>query len=107
MAFGQGVKPLFIGDLKSLYSFKVDPEEEGDCAAENQRSISGYIIEVKEKHISVINDEGKLFDVSFDECTKALSNVEDYKFANGDIVVLKGFQEGNIIKATQLTSIRR
>lgn len=85
----------------------MDPEEEGDCAAENQRSISGYIIEVKEKHISVINDEGKLFDVSFDECTKALSNVEDYKFANGDIVVLKGIQEGNIIKATQLTSIRR
>ena len=101
------MKPLFIGDLKSLYSFKVEAEQEGECEAPNQRSISGYIIEVKEKHISVINDEGKVFDVSFDECTKALSNMENYKFANGDIVVLKGIQEGNIIKATQLTSIRR
>lgn len=111
IAFGKGVKPLFIGDLQSLYSFKTKEGEgeadEKECASENQRSISGYIIQVFSDRISVINDQGELFDISYADCTMALANVESYEFANGDIVVLKGVQEGHHIKATQLTTIRR
>ena len=111
VAFGKGVKPLFIGDLQSLYSFKAKESsgeaDEKECSSENQRSISGYIIQVFSEKISVISDHGELFDVSYADCTMALANIESYEFANGDIVVLKGVQEDHHIKATQLTTIRR
>lgn len=90
-----------------MYSFKITEEEGGECAAENQRSVSGYIIQVLNNSIRMINDEGNEFEVSYSSCTKALSNVKGYEFAAGDIVVLKGVQNDNKIDATQLTCIRR
>lgn len=82
-------------------------EEAGECAAENQRSVSGYIIQVMDSGIRMINDEGNEYQISYSSCTRALSNVKGYEFAAGDIVVLKGVQNDNKIDATQLTCIRR
>ena len=65
IAYGKGVKPLFIGDLKSLYSFLPEEEveteaeakaEEKGCDVPRQKAISGYIIQVKPASMVMIND---------------------------------------------------
>lgn len=114
VAYGKGVKPLFIGDLKSLYSFKIKEEEniqkeDETCGAENQKSVSGYILQVFVDGLVVINDEGIQFRINYSQCTKALANVKEYNLTPGDVIVLKGVkhQEKNEITATQMTCIRR
>lgn len=114
IAYGKGVKPIFVGDLKSLYSFTVQEEEEaaeGDetCGAANQKSISGYILQVFADRMIMINDEGVQFTITYSSCTMGLANAQGYNLSPGDIVVLKGVKESDKdeIKATQMTCIRR
>ena len=115
VAYGKGVKPLFVGDLQSLYSFlPVEEEaeaevEEGGCEVERQKAISGYVIQVKPASMVMINDEGAEFEITYSKCTKALANKEGYNLSPGDIALVKGEKaEGrNKIRATQLTCIRR
>ena len=113
IAYGKGVKPIFVGDLKSLYSFKVKEEEAGEedktCESSNQKSISGYIFQVFADSMIMINDEGVQFKITYSSCTKALANIKEYGLSPGDIVILKGLKENDKdeIKATQMTCIRR
>ena len=114
IAYGKGVKPLFVGDLKSLYSFLPEEEveaggEEKGCDVARQRAISGYVIQVKPSSMVMINDEGVEFTITYSKCTKALANMKNYRMAPGDIALVKGEKDDgkNEIRATQLTCIRR
>lgn len=94
--YGSSVKPLFIGDLKTLYSFRASERTPSDeCSQAQQRSVSGYILQSNESSFNMITEDGEKFEVTLAPCTLALSNVQNYSFAPGDIAVLKGTSMSN------------
>ena len=95
IAFGKGVKPIFVGDLKTLFSFipgqfSGSLREENECSPGILTAISGYILQVKTNSIVVITDDGTQYEVKFNKCTISLSSQENYQLTPGDIIVLKG-----------------
>ena len=110
-AYGKGVKPLFVGDLKSLYSFDMgyQDKKEEDCENKALKAVSGYILQVFDDSFVMITEEGEKFVVKLNGCTKSFANMKGYNLDAGDIAVLKGIkgQADNEIIATQLTCIRR
>ena len=89
--YGASVKPLFVGDLKTLYSFRSGQgADSSECDEAQQRSISGYILQVSDSSFNMITEEGDKFEISLAPCALGLSNIQNYSFAPGDIAVLKG-----------------
>ena len=112
VAYGKGIKPLFVGDLKSLYSFDMRFEEgegEDQCEDKELKAVSGYILQVFDDSFVMITEEGEKFVVRLNTCTKSFANMRDYSLDAGDITVVKGIKGGSDseIMATQLTCIRR
>lgn len=132
--YGAGVKPLFVGDLKTLYSFKLPAAQPaastdsaangangangvvtevngaaagaGDCATNNLRAFSGFIVGVAPGSIRVLGDGGATFQVGYSACTTALANKANYSLTVGDVVVIKGQPTGsNSFKAVNIACL--
>lgn len=96
-AFGSAVKPLFTGDLATLYPWKFKTEEanlredEQICAQEGLTSLSGYVLSIQGDTINMIDsNSGTVYEIKIANCTLNLANEEDYTAESGDIIVVKG-----------------
>ena len=131
--YGAGVKPLFVGDLKTLYSFKLPAAQPagstdsaangangavtgvagaagaagaGDCATNNLKAFSGFIVGLAPGSLKVLGDGGATFQVGYSACTTALANKANYSLTVGDVVVIKGQPTGsNSFKAVNLACL--
>jgi len=127
-SYGVGVKPLFVGDLKTLYSFKLpvsgsntDANANGstgtntnagagnnECnasASRNYRALSGFIIGVNNNSYRILSD-GKAIEVTFADCAVGLANKPNYVPSVGDVVAIKGFARNtNSFRATQVACV--
>lgn len=114
--YGAGVKPLFVGDLKTLYSFKLPAADSaaangngngnGDCAANNLKAFSGFIVGLAPGSLRVLGDGGNTYQVGYSSCTGALANKQGYSLAVGDVVVVRGQPTGaNSFKAVNLACL--
>ena len=128
LAFGQGVHPAFRGSVTKLYPFnflsvvegknlwnnygeeeKKEKKVEEKCeeAPSSARVASGTVIEVGEKSFKVRLDNGQVYNINVDTCTKMNSNKANYKMQAGDEAIVKGSSEGySKMKASQVTCLR-
>ena len=131
-SYGVGVKPLFVGDLKTLYSFKlpvsgsntdananangstgantngVAGAGNNECnasASRNYRALSGFLVGVNNNSYRILSD-GKAIEVTFADCAVGLANKQNYVPSVGDIVAIKGFARNtNSFRATQVACV--
>ena len=127
--YGAGVKPLFVGDLKTLYSFKLPQgasgaataasgadsgasgstgaaSAAGDCATNNLKAFSGFIVGLAPGSFRVLGDGGATYQVAYSGCTTALANKPNYSLSVGDVVVIKGQPTGaSSFKAVNLACL--
>jgi hypothetical protein len=128
-SYGVGVKPLFVGDLKTLYPFKLPASAPatpaapaagaapaatgavaaiagGDCAANNLKALSGFIVGVYPNSFKVLSDNGGSFEVTFADCAVGLASKPHYSPAVGDVVAIKGVaKNANSLRATQVACV--
>lgn len=92
-----------------MYKFKLGKENirgELDCEfIRDERSISGRISAIYGDSIVVATSEERVT-VEFSKCTSGMSNIEDYHFKSGDIVIMKGVRRSEKFIAHELTCIR-
>lgn len=111
---------MFIGDLKTLYPFRLPGQAPadattspaanapgtGECAVANPRALSGYVIQVGSDSFRVLGDGGAPLRVTYAGCTAAYANTADYSIKVGDVVVIKGLPSGaQDFKATQIACV--
>mgnify|MGYP000193280790 CR=1 FL=1 len=129
-SYGVGVKPLFVGDLKTLYPFKLPASAPaadtgaaagttgattgaagattagGDCAAKNLKALSGFIVGVYPNSFKILSDNGGSFEVTFSDCAVGLASKPHYSPAVGDVVAIKGVaKNANSLRATQVACV--
>lgn len=119
-SYGVGVKPLFVGDLKTLYSFKLPfggsntdangvagaPNNECSASAnKSYRALSGFLVGVNKNSYRILSD-GRAIEVTFADCAAGLANKLNYVPSVGDVVVIKGFVgNANSFRATQVAFV--
>lgn len=108
MTYGE-IDPLYSGELINLYKFKLGKENiRGEVECEyitDEISISGRITGTYGDSIIVATNEERVA-VEFSKCTSGMSNIEDYHFEKGDIVIMKGVKRSQRFIAHELTCIR-
>ena len=122
-AFGAGVHPSFPGSVTKLFPFhalsEVDGtwvnnklnlrgEEEDVCEKEAEDDIvgAGEVIWIGDNTFKVLLDNGEVYEIEIDPCTKMNSNKKEYKMAKGDEAVFKGNKKDDKVVAKRLTCLR-
>ena len=120
-AFGSGVHPSFIGSVTELYPFNFHSEVDGhmvtnkahlrgqseDCGGVEGDVIgSGEVISVGKNSFKVrLDNNGGVYEIHVNSCTKANANKNGYEMKSGDEAVFKGHIDNGKIMAEKMTCL--